>query len=78
MDVSKTMLSGVKLEKVNEGGNDSQVETFCVIPSRQGDLTVSSSKKYIYIQTDDGTKIKIEIPKMVDAFKAIYNLGHCL
>lgn len=77
VDLSKTILSGVDLEKIHDGGGDAQIESFCVLPSQHGDLIVSTSKKYLFVQTMDA-KWKIEIPKEVGSFKAIYNLNHCL
>lgn len=76
-DVSKSLLSGVELERVNEETNDTHIETFCVVSSNDGDMIVSSSKKYLYIQAND-TKCKIKIPKIIDSFKAIYNLDRYL
>lgn len=76
-DVSKSLLSGVELERINEETNDAHIETFCVVLSNDGDMIVSSSKKYLYIQAND-TKFKIKIPKMINSFKAIYNLDRYL
>ncbi|KAG4074366.1 hypothetical protein HA402_008775 [Bradysia odoriphaga] len=76
IDVSKTM-SNVELAKVSFGTSDHHIETFCVIPSEQDELIVSSSKKYLFVQTID-TKCKMEIPKAIQSFKAIFNLGHYL
>lgn len=76
VDVSK-MMANVELAKVSQGIKDTNIETFCVLASEYGDLIVSSSKKYLFIETDD-TKCKIEIPKIIGAFKAIVNLGDYL
>lgn len=77
VDVTKSILSGVELERVNEETNDAHIETFCVVPSKHADLIVSSSKKYLFIQKSD-TKCKIQIPKTIESFKAIYYLHHYL
>lgn len=76
VDVSKIM-PNVELEKIRIGTNDVHIESFCLVPSQQGDLIVSTSKKFLFIQTED-TKCKVEIPKMMESLKTIFNLGHYL
>ncbi|KAJ6638667.1 Kinetochore-associated protein 1 [Pseudolycoriella hygida] len=70
-------MSGVQLSKVGDETCNHNINTFCIVPSCRGDLIVSCSKRYLFIE-GNGKKRKIRIPATIESFKSIYYLEHYL